>query len=178
MIDYYAVLELPEDASEEEIRKAFRTMAKRYHPDVNSSQDAEARFLLVHKAYEVLMNRQKRFVYDQESKSTSDPFYRYAAWAKEQQARQEAEARRRHQDFLRRKKYIQDSRMYYPYMVVLYIAAIGLIGLSLLVLIGCAFVIFQYHIFMFFFLLPFICVAAYVLKFTLIQYKKYKALFV
>jgi curved DNA-binding protein CbpA len=180
MIDYYAVLELPENATDEDIRKAFRIMAKKYHPDVNASQDAEARFLLIHKAYEVLMDRQKRFTFDQsqKAKASTDPFHRYATWVQEQQAKQQAEAKRKYQDFLRQKKRIQDSKMYYPYMVALYLAAITLIGLSLLVLIGCAFVIFQYHIFMFFFLLPFICVAAYILKFTLIQYKKYKELFI
>ena len=123
------------------------------------------------------MDRQKRYVYDQKNKATTDPFHFYARWAQEQQARQEAETRRRQKEFLRKKEQIRESKLYYPYMMVLYMTSMVLISLCLLVLVACAFVIMKYHIFMFFFLLPFICGAAYVLKITLDGYRKYKALF-
>jgi curved DNA-binding protein CbpA len=177
MADFYSLLDVSENASEEDIRKAYRRMAKQFHPDVNKSHDAQARFVMINKAYEVLMDRQKRFAYDQKNKTTADPFYFYARWAQEQQARQEAEARRRQKDFLRKKEQIRESKLYYPYMMALYMTSMVLMGLSVLVLVACAFVILKYHVFMFFFLLPFICGAAYVLKVTLDGYRKYKALF-
>ncbi len=66
MKDYYKILELPEDASEETIRKAYRRLALRYHPDRNpGDQQAEDRFKEIAEAYGVLMDPQKRSQYDQ-----------------------------------------------------------------------------------------------------------------
>ncbi len=62
--DYYDVLQLPRDVSEEEIRKAFRKKAFEYHPDRNKSPDAETKFKEVNEAYEVLRDRDKRARYD------------------------------------------------------------------------------------------------------------------
>ncbi|MHB1133874.1 MAG: molecular chaperone DnaJ [Chloroflexota bacterium] len=62
--DYYEVLGVPRDASEEDIRKAFRRLARQYHPDVNSEDGTEARFKEVNEAYEVLSDTQKRHTYD------------------------------------------------------------------------------------------------------------------
>ncbi|HSZ25812.1 MAG TPA: hypothetical protein VK766_08850, partial [Cytophagaceae bacterium] len=124
-----------------------------------------------------LIDRQKRLKYDHKTTSSSDPFYRYAQWVKEQKIQQEQQTRKKQKDFLKKKAFLKESKLYYPYMIALYLISIGLMGLSVLVLIGCAFAILKYHIFMFFFLLPFICGAAYVLKITLDGYKKYKAIF-
>jgi hypothetical protein len=170
-------LNISEDASEEDIRKAYRKLAKLHHPDVNKSPDAAAKFMLINTAYEVLIDRKKRIEYDQKIQVTKNPFYTYTHWVNEQKLRQEAEVQRKYKEFLEKKERIRQSKMYYPYMILLYVCTISLVGLSLLVLIVCAFVIFRYHLLMFFFLLPFICVAAYVLKVTLDEYKKYKALF-
>ncbi len=178
MNNYYSVLGLTEDASEEEIRRAYRSLAKKYHPDINKSHDAQTRFILINKAYEMLIDRQKRLAYDHKMEATADPFRRYAVWVQEQKARQEADARKRYQEFIRKREEVQNSRLYYPYMITLYLGAILLMSVSILVLVVCAFFIVQYHVFMFFFLLPFICGAAYVLKFTLVRYRKYKAFFV
>jgi molecular chaperone DnaJ len=71
MADFYSLLDVSENASEEDIRKAYRRMAKQFHPDVNKSHDASARFVLINKAYEVLIDRQKRFVYDQKNNETT-----------------------------------------------------------------------------------------------------------
>ena len=62
--DYYEVLGVPRDASEAEIKRAFRRLARQYHPDVNKSPDAEARFKEINEAYEVLSDREKRAMYD------------------------------------------------------------------------------------------------------------------
>src|SRR5437660_10724552 len=62
--DFYEVLGVSRSASEDELKKAFRRLAKQYHPDANKEQGAEARFIEVNEAYEVLSDPQKRAAYD------------------------------------------------------------------------------------------------------------------
>src|SRR5215216_7586654 len=62
--DYYEVLGVPRDAPEQEIKKAFRRLARRLHPDVSEEPDSEARFREVSEAYEVLSNTETRQLYD------------------------------------------------------------------------------------------------------------------
>lgn len=62
--DYYEVLGVSRGASDVEIKRAFRTQARQYHPDVNKQPDAEARFKEINEAYEVLSDERKRAAYD------------------------------------------------------------------------------------------------------------------
>jgi len=63
--DYYEILEVPRDASQEDIKKAYRRLAKQYHPDVNKDDpQANEKFKEINEAYEVLMDPQKRAQYD------------------------------------------------------------------------------------------------------------------
>ena len=71
--DYYDVLGLSKGASEDEIKKAYRKLAKQYHPDINKSPDAEAKFKEINEAYEVLSDSQKRSNYDQFGFDGIDP---------------------------------------------------------------------------------------------------------
>ena len=62
--DYYETLAVPRDATSEQIRSAYRKLARRYHPDINEDEDAEERFKEVAEAYEVLSDAEKRERYD------------------------------------------------------------------------------------------------------------------
>jgi molecular chaperone DnaJ len=62
--DYYEVLGIPRNSSSEEIKKAYRRLARQYHPDVSTETDAEIRFKEINEAYQILSNDQKRATYD------------------------------------------------------------------------------------------------------------------
>ena len=62
--DYYEVLGVPRDADQDAIRRAYRKLARKYHPDLNSDSDAEDRFKQLGEAYEVLSDADKRERYD------------------------------------------------------------------------------------------------------------------
>jgi len=73
--DYYEVLGLARDATDEEIRKAFRKLAFKYHPDHNHDDGAADRFKEVNEAYEVLSDHEKRATYDRFGHSGAEGFF-------------------------------------------------------------------------------------------------------
>ena len=63
---YYEILEIEKDASEQEIKLAYRRLAKKFHPDLNQSDSkAKEKFIAIKNAYDTLIDPKKRLVYDQ-----------------------------------------------------------------------------------------------------------------
>lgn len=73
--DYYEVLGLTKGASDDEIKKAYRKLSKKYHPDINKEADAEEKFKEISEAYEILSDSQKKAAYDQYGHAGTDPNY-------------------------------------------------------------------------------------------------------
>src|SRR5574343_1640262 len=72
--DFYDVVGLNRDASEDDIKKAYRKLAMKYHPDRNpDSHEAEEKFKEIKEAYEILSDSQKRAAYDQYGHAGVDP---------------------------------------------------------------------------------------------------------
>ena len=78
--DYYEVLGVSRDASKEDLRSAYRRLARRYHPDVSKDDDAEERFKEVNEAYQVLNDDDRRAQYDQFGHAGLEPEWRGRLW--------------------------------------------------------------------------------------------------
>ena len=82
--DYYAALGIPRDADLDQVKKAYRKLARQYHPDVSKAHDAEARFKDAAEAYATLKDPEKRAAYDQlGTQSVGEEFAPPPQWRQE-----------------------------------------------------------------------------------------------
>ena len=102
MKDYYKLLNISNTANELEIKKAYRRAALYWHPDKNKSLNASEKFIEINEAYNILINKDKREVYDnlltanKEKDSTkfnenNDNYSKYTNWVKEERIKTEKE---------------------------------------------------------------------------------------
>jgi len=116
MKDYYAILEILTDSAESDIRKAYRKLAKKYHPDVNKSADGHDKFIEISEAYEYLINHQQQSkgeysTIPTEGKNATDYCAREEFERFRQEAREKAQqqAKMRYDEFKKQHEAFQKS---------------------------------------------------------------------
>ena len=126
---YYRILDLPDDASLDDIKKAYRIKAKMYHPDLNKSPDANAKFIEINEAYEFLINLKNQPQYY--SREAMDQRYREWAINEREKARARAayQAKKRFEQFKKSPLYKTSLRLSNIYdTIVLGVAIFMLFG--------------------------------------------------
>jgi hypothetical protein len=110
---YFKILQISENASEEDIRKAYRRLAKEFHPDVNKSKDAHERFIQISEAYEILLNQKNKLFaegqqYENEATQAAEEA-EYERFREEIRERARKQAQMRYEEFVRQNEAFQKS---------------------------------------------------------------------
>lgn len=79
--DFYTTLGVSKNATEAELKSAYRRLARQYHPDVNKTPEAEKKFKEISEAYQVLSDPNKRKTYDQFGSSAFEPGSGMGGWS-------------------------------------------------------------------------------------------------
>lgn len=106
--DYHKILGIGRDAGPDEIKQAYRSMAKKYHPDINDAPDAHERFIEITEAYEILMNRDLHEYYMHREKRADTEFMR----ARYEQVRREAQENARRYAQMKFEKFQQEQEAF------------------------------------------------------------------
>src|SRR6266850_5240332 len=119
MDDFHQILNVPRNASEAQIKNAYRKLAKKYHPDISKEPDAEQRFIEITEAYEALLDKK--------------PLYRVTSYSTEplhseeeiRRSRAQEYARMRYTEFKKNNDAFKRSWFYWPLKILLYSLVIG-----------------------------------------------------
>jgi hypothetical protein len=176
---YYQILGLKIGASEKEIKKAYRARAKSLHPDINKSADANAKFLSLNKAYNILLAHSKGEQIPKNIHSSKENYYtqHYDDWIREKRERQQEEQRIRAEAFELKRRAFRGNPWYYPMLVSIYIAAGSCIITGIAVLFASFYAVYRTHIIMVFAISPVICLGVFLIKSTLDWFKESKRRF-
>lgn len=134
--DYYKILDIPRNASNAEIKSAFRKKVKEYHPENNTSSNTEDNFILVNEAYDILIHPKTRDIHEATLSSFIDPMKHpsYAHWINVARERSLVHLRLPYNEFTRTKFYQATATLPYLLFVVEFIVGICLLGFSLFTL--------------------------------------------
>lgn len=159
--NYYDLLEIPKTATVQQIRKAYRSKAKLYHPDMNLQSNSHLHFLILTQAYETLMDPNKRHLYDMAMVSNSEHLLTYAQWKEIERRKIKEEEEIAYAAFLKRKEAFQQSVFFKPARIAYYIAPIVTYLLSAAIFLFCIWIMWQYHPMFIFVFLPVLCLSIY-----------------
>jgi hypothetical protein len=137
--DYFKILEIPQDASEMEIKRAYRKKAKEYHPSVNKDQDSLDRFILVNEAYEILIHKNTHEIYLLDMSTHQDPLKHevYYYWVNAARTRAAQHASLSMNEFQESKFYKKTHMYAYPTLVFfLILGLVLLIAPFIVILLG------------------------------------------
>ncbi len=125
--DYFKVLDIPQDASEYEIKRAYRKKAVEYHPSVNKSPDALDKFILINEAFEILIHKNTHEIYLEDLKTGHDPlkYEAYYYWINHARTRAAQHAGLSLKEFLRT-DFFKDTYMH-PYPVLIMFLILGVV---------------------------------------------------
>lgn len=101
MKDYYKILDLRRNATDTDIKKAYRNLAMKWHPDINNSPSAHSKFIEINEAYEILISSLKRKEYDKilSERDQNETSTTFRTWQKEAQEKAKSYAQMNNEEF-------------------------------------------------------------------------------
>ena len=140
--EYFHLLEIPPNASKQEIKRAYWRLAKKWHPDVNPGQEAQTQFIRINQAYEILINGKlppKPVVYTPSYQESPEEelqrrLYRQKRYREQYQERAAQFARIQYEEFKKNNEVFKSSFWYIPAKIFTYFAWIvgNLVGVGFL----------------------------------------------
>ena len=135
MKDYHLILEIPSDSTEADIRKAYRRLAKKYHPDVNKSANAHEKFIEINEAYEFLMSKSQQLageaVSGSKPKNSDDLAREFEQFRQAARERAQQHAKMRYADFKKKHDAFQESGINDIALIFYFLVRLALIPIFL-----------------------------------------------